>query len=220
VESRQASDHNRNTRYQKPPLSTCAKGLPGLRQAAVSSKPGFGPFDHPPARQNLEASGGIVPLDDLDPPVALSRQRAGQFRPGIASIRKDSPQPGPTFADRTHDHGRAVAILRAGRMNHGADTQAKRASHEMPFAALDPFPVRGACVVPQRLRSPLAKAPPAVAFGRSLEIEPSHSRHLTGVFSNELHRVERNMVSQKPLKITIFASTCFGWSRRTRYYLK
>jgi hypothetical protein len=71
---------------QEPCLGAGNGGFPVLRQAATSPELGIGPFNHPPAWQNLEAACGVRPFDDLDPPRAVAFHGAAQFRPGIAAV--------------------------------------------------------------------------------------------------------------------------------------
>ena len=113
--------------------------LPVLRQSAASSEPCEGSLNDPAHWQNLEAPGGIGPLDDLDRPVAEAAHGSLEFRPGIAAVREDVSQPGPAGPDGAQDRWRSVAILNAGRVNHEPDQQAERVGDDVPLATLDPL---------------------------------------------------------------------------------
>ena len=94
---------------EDPRLGGCGVALPVLGQSAASSEPGEGAFDHPAARDHLEAFGGIGALDDLDRPLAGPAQGGAQLRAGVAAIGVDMAQPGPAGADGPQHPGRSVA---------------------------------------------------------------------------------------------------------------
>ena len=73
--------------------------LPVLCQTAAAPEPGEGAFDHPSAREDLEALRRVGALDDLQRPVADPVEGAAQFRPGIAAVREDMPEPGTGMTD-------------------------------------------------------------------------------------------------------------------------
>src|SRR3712207_9096818 len=61
-------------------------GLEVLGQAAIAVEPGYGPLDHPPARQHFEAFGGIDATDDLQPPRAKPGERFLELGARIGAI--------------------------------------------------------------------------------------------------------------------------------------
>jgi hypothetical protein len=75
-----------NVGDQAPRLGAADVSFPVLRQTAASPEPRIGPLNHPAPRLDFEARGGVGPLDDLDPTVALAFQGVAQLRPGIAAV--------------------------------------------------------------------------------------------------------------------------------------
>ena len=75
----------------EPGLTAGDGRLKVFGEAAVAVEPGKGSLDHPAAWQEVE-TGAIGPLDDLDPPPAMSSQRRCQLVAGIAAIGKDMAQ--------------------------------------------------------------------------------------------------------------------------------
>lgn len=106
-------------------------------QSTASSEPGEGPFNHPSARQYLEALCLVRSLDDLQREAADPFQRTPQFGARIATIGEDMAQPRPALDDGLEHLRRPVAILDRSAVDDEADQQAKRVDDDVPLAAVD-----------------------------------------------------------------------------------
>jgi len=87
---------------QRPRFGAADGCLTVLGQAAASAERGEGPFNYPPARQNVETLSGIGPPYDLDPPVALASQNVAQRRPGVAAVVEHMGAANPKRVERSH----------------------------------------------------------------------------------------------------------------------
>src|ERR1700691_3971192 len=72
-------------------------------QASPAHHPSEGTFDHPPARQNLEALLVVGPADDLDDKIEIGRF-IHQVEPIVGAIGEQMLDPRPALADGTEDH--------------------------------------------------------------------------------------------------------------------
>ena len=108
-----------------------------LGQASIAAQPGDGSFDHPPARQQLEAFCCVGALDDFQRPGTDFGERGSEFVAGIAAIGEHVPQPWEAVSDAGEHIRCAVAILDISGVNDGANQQALRVGDDMAFAPLD-----------------------------------------------------------------------------------
>src|SRR5665213_43926 len=119
----------------------CDSALDGcfevLGQPSAAIEPSKGTLDHPAARQNLEAFGGIATSDDLDGPAAELGERVLEFFSGVTAIGEDMAQPRIELADRRQNSHGTIAVLNVGGMNQQSDKIALRVGDDMALAPLD-----------------------------------------------------------------------------------
>ena len=108
-----------------------------LGQPAATIEPGEGAFDHPTARQQHEAFGGIASSDDLDGPLPQFCECVFQLVASIAAIGKDVAQPRIQLADRGQSSNRTIAILNIGGVNPQANQMTFGVGDDMALAPLD-----------------------------------------------------------------------------------
>ena len=138
-----------------------------LGEATAAIEPGKGAFDHPTARQNLEAFGGVASLDDLNRPLAHFGQGAGQFLSGVAAVGEQVAQPWIEATNGRDDTDGSVTILDVGGMDRQTDHVALRVGDDVPLTAFDLLP------------GVIAARPAALCRLRGLAVD--HARRWTGV---------------------------------------
>jgi hypothetical protein len=95
---------------EEPGGSAFEGSLEVLGETAVPVEPSDCTLDNPPARQQLEALGGVGSFDDFERPSADFGECSAQFFPGIAAIGEDVAQPREAVSNAGEDIGCAVAI--------------------------------------------------------------------------------------------------------------
>lgn len=108
-----------------------------LREPAASSEPRERTFDHPPARQDVEADRGMGALHDLDRPAAEVGDSVAEFVTGVAAGGEQGPQPWVETADRRDDPRSAVTVLDVGAMHLKTDEVTFCVGDNVALAALD-----------------------------------------------------------------------------------
>src|SRR5271166_996013 len=109
-----------------------------LGQSAAAVEPGEGSFHHPPSGKNLEAFGGIRPLDDLDRKLRHHlRQGLAKLRPLIAAIGEELLQKRIEAEQGRENQHPAVAVLDIGGVNQDVDQQALGIDQDMSLLAAD-----------------------------------------------------------------------------------
>lgn len=123
--------------YEGPCCRACDGCLPVLGQSSTSTQPGKGAFNHPSARQNLEAFGVVTAFDDLDGPASFTSQCLLQLVPGIAAIGKDVTQEGIETADRLQRWHGSIPVLNGGAVNDQSNHETIGVGDDMALASLN-----------------------------------------------------------------------------------
>ena len=89
----------------------CECCLEILGETAASAEPGEGSLDDPSAGQEFKTFRGVGALYDLYGPFSDFFQASFQFRPSIAAIGEDMPQPRVFSADGFEHGGWVVPQL-------------------------------------------------------------------------------------------------------------
>ena len=113
--------------------------FPVLGRAATPSEPGESAFDHPAARDDFEALGGVGAFDDLHRPAPDLLQSSFQLGSGIAAICEYMTQQRVVGRYGLQQVRRAVAILNIGTMHRKANQEADGIGDDVTLASIDPL---------------------------------------------------------------------------------
>ena len=157
------------------------KVLEVLGEAATAVQPRKRPFDDPALGDDLEASGLIRSLHDLD---REARQGllygALELRPLVAAVGKQFAQEREQAEQGVEDQHAAVTVLDVRRMDDAMQQEAYRIDQDVPLLALDLL----ACVIAARVDA----GPPfsallmlwlSITHAVGLASRPICSRHFT-----------------------------------------
>jgi len=114
-----------------------------LAQAPIIRQPRERPLDHPTLRQQLEPLHVVVPLDDLQDPLA-ARGDPGDQLPRVATVGPDPFHSRPRAGQLRpgEDQFGAVAVLNVRRMDHGRQHPPLRIHQDVPLDSGDFFSPR------------------------------------------------------------------------------
>ena len=93
----------------------------------------------PNQEKEYEAFHVVAAFDDFDAYRGNLRDRCIDLMGVVSAVRPDEFEPGKALADFVEHEGRAVAVLRAGRVDDDAQRQALRVDQRMNFSTLHLF---------------------------------------------------------------------------------
>lgn len=107
-------------------------------ESPAAAEPSEGALDDPAFGQNLEALGGVRPLDDLDLELGDHLAELGpEPRTGIAAIGEQHFEERPAPEQCGEQQNAAVAVLDIGGMHDGMQDQAECVDQDMALLAVD-----------------------------------------------------------------------------------
>src|SRR6266699_1213206 len=105
---------------QDPSLGAGDGRLEVLGEAAVTSEPGEGAFDHPSLGLGFEGADTLRSRDNLDRPLARIGERVEQLLAAVDAIGEDMAQLGEPSSKRSEQRHSAMIVLDVGRVHqHG-----------------------------------------------------------------------------------------------------
>ena len=116
---------------------TFDSSFPVLCEPSTSAEPGEGALDHPAAREQNKAPGGVAAAHDLERPLPMPLKRADELVACVAPIGEEVAQPREAVADCLDEIDRPVAILNAGSVDGDEQHQSERIGDDVTLASHD-----------------------------------------------------------------------------------